>query len=622
MSSPRNFNLLINEYDQKSINMKKTRFKRRLSLSIVILVCSSLLWNCEIEEDFVDSQAIVLEKPTKSIQRHVVSLKSIMLTNYKAFQVLTGLVKEDSEVVERSQDEYSDEHDLYYNLSKIYVIEGDTYEQFSFVVRSSNQLENQFKNYLLLTYPNEQYQQYIITYEYDAPDLDSFHPVSVEELGGSQLLTRNSACPFPQIVPNFTEVCTDYNCTGNNHAYGQLGCTCGTETNCEPAKRVCTIETTYNLVCGGGGSGGDDNDGSSEDTNNEGQTGGGDQTGGNNSGDDVPVVPLEEGTAMDRILDCMNTFSFNEPNITLPQSLVDSLQSNSRCYIPIDNFIQEKGCSPENKGFAIEAARACLNGGDVDYEEGIVYDNSFTNTKTECIHNRMKSSNNVYTTMLNNFSTSTQKKLTFSIDNSIGADWGIAKGNMQTQNDYVIIINKDRIEDNGSNLMRFVTLAHELIHAYMYDALEDAGVLTFDANGDAIISVNCPSNNVSLNSLTVKDRFVTLICAMNSAGTLSQQWTHDVFNSSVFSVQDYRQKLEDLIFNHYDWSNETPTFVTRANNVFGANWKREVSKAVSWIGLEGTIEYNNYTNSYNDPFKQAYILGAKSEVSITNNNCP
>lgn len=599
--------------------MKKARFKKLLLFSVVILVSSLILWNCQTEEDFTDQQAETTEKPVKTIERHVVPLQSLMVKNYKAFEILTGLVKDDPKGTGKSE-EYSDEHDLFYDLSEIYVIEGDNYEQFSFVVRSSDQPEDQFKNYLLLTYPNDEYQQFIITYEYDAPDADTFQPVSVEELQGSQLLTRSAGCAFPEITPIFTEVCTETNCSGQgsgNHAYGEP-CACGVTVNCEPAKRTCTIETTYSLTCGGSGAGsGNDDTGYGNDDNN--QTGG-TGNGGNNG---LPVVPVEDvETPMDRILRCMNTSSFNEPSVTIPQSLVDSLQSSSRCYIPIDDFIREEGCNPENKGFVIEAARACLNGGDIDYEEGIIYDNSFTNTKTECIHNKMKSTNSVYTTMLNIFIASTQKKLTYRINNSISTDWGIAKGNMQAQNDYVIIINEDKIENNGSNLMRFVTLAHELIHAYMYDALEDAGVLTFDTNGDATLNVNCPSNNVSLNTLTVKDRFVALICAMNSAGTLSQQWTHDIFNSNVFSVQDYRQKLEDLILNHYDWSSETSSFVTRANNVFGANWKQEVSKAVSWIGLEGTIEYNNYLNSYTDPFKQAYILGAKSEISITNNNCP
>ena len=229
------------------MNMKQTPFKKWVSFSVFVFICSVFLWNCQTEEDFIDGQANTHEKPIKTIQRHVVSLKSLMVKNYKAFEILTNLVKEDSKLGGKSQ-EYSDEHDLYYNLGEIYVIEGNTYEQFSFVVRSTDQPEDQFKNYLLLIYPNDQYQQFIITYEYDAPDADTFHSVSVEELQGSQLLTRSSGCAFPEIIPTFTEVCTDYKCSTDSHDYGDTRCTCGTIDDCEPAKRVCSIETTYNLV--------------------------------------------------------------------------------------------------------------------------------------------------------------------------------------------------------------------------------------------------------------------------------------------------------------------------------------------------------------------------------------
>ncbi|WAC03811.1 hypothetical protein N7U66_10550 [Lacinutrix neustonica] len=91
----------------------------------------------------------------------------------------------------------------------------------------------------------------------------------------------------------------------------------------------------------------------------------------------------------------------------------------------------------------------------------------------------------------------------------------------------------------------------------MFDALEDIGVITFDSAGFPILNVNCPSNNVNLNAQNINDRFVSLICAMNTAGTLTEQWTHDLFNSNVFNIQDYRQELENMILNDYDWSSES-----------------------------------------------------------------
>jgi hypothetical protein len=617
----------MKDYYLKSINMKKTRFKQAIFLGFVILVSSFLLWNCETEEEFQDLQANTPEKPIKSIQRHVIPLQSLMVKNHKAFEILTGLVKEESKLGGKSE-EYSDEYDLHYDLSEIYVIEGNTYEQFSFVVRSSDQQENQFKNYLLYVYPNNDYQQFLVTYQYNDIEEGSFNPVNITELQGSQLLTRSVVnCPNDaELVPQTGTVCTYTLCTGDNHhMYGQSGCTCGVEDPCEPATEICVEQTYYVWQCGGGSTGGTGNDNTNDPNNDNGQTGGGDDTSGNDTGGGSPVFPVEDvETPMDRILRCMETSFFDRSSVTMPSSLIDSLDVSRFCQIPLDNFITSEGCSLEVQSFAIDAARACLNGGIVDYEDEIIYDSSFTNTKTECIHNKLKvNSNNIYSSMLSIFSSSTQKRITFSINNSIGADWGIVKGNMQSQNDYRIIINKDIVDNNGSNLVKFITLSHELIHAYMYDALEDAGVLSFDANGDPIISVNCPSNNVNLNTLSVKDRFVTLICAMNSAGTLSQQWIHDIFNSNVFSVQDYRQKLEDMIVNDYDWNSESSTFINKAMNIFGTNWKQEVAKAVSWVGLEGTNDYITYLNSYSTQInKFIYISNIRIEILNTNNICP
>ncbi len=99
--------------------------------------------------------------------------------------------------------------------------------------------------------------------------------------------------------------------------------------------------------------------------------------------------------------------------------------------------------------------------------------------------------------------------------------------------------------------------------------------------------------------------------------------SHDLFNSTVFSIQDYRQQLENLILNDYDWNNEGAVFVNNAVSTFGTNWKQEVAKAVSWIGLENTDEYSTYLNSYStQPMKFLYINDIRNIISVTNNNCP
>lgn len=276
-----------------------------------------------------------------------------------------------------------------------------------------------------------------------------------------------------------------------------------------------------------------------------------------------------------------------------------------------------------DEAFAIAAVEA-MPDGEVDWDDEVILDSTFVSSSVHCIHNKMKSNSaNIYSNMLSHFSSTTQKNITFSIGSSIGTDWGITNGNPSIPNDYNIIIHENIIENNGSNLMRYVALCHELIHAFMFDSLEDVGLITFDSTGSPILNVNCPTSNVNLNALNVKDRFVSLICAMNTAGILTQDWSHDLFNSTVFSIQDYRQQLENLILNDYDWNNEGAVFVNNAVSTFGTNWKQEVAKAVSWIGLENTDEYSTYLNSYStQPMKFLYINDIRNIISVTNNNCP
>ena len=235
--------------------------------------------------------------------------------------------------------------------------------------------------------------------------------------------------------------------------------------------------------------------------------------------------------------------------------------------------------------------------------------------------------NNIYSKMLDHFNSETDKNLTFKMNNNIGDDYGITRGDANNSSNYTITINQNSIEENGSNLSRYVTLCHELMHAYMFDTLEDLGLITFDANGEPklnILNATCEDNDVFLNTLTIKDRFVALICGMSNAGTLTNnQWSHELFNNNVFDIEDYRQALENLIVDDYDWDSEGTTFASNAATLFGDNWNQEVAKAVSWIGLEETSGRGAYVDSYIPNLQQwIFVTQIRTMISSTNNNCP
>lgn len=171
-----------------------------------------------------------------------------------------------------------------------------------------------------------------------------------------------------------------------------------------------------------------------------------------------------------------------------------------------------------------------------------------------------------------------------------------------------------------------VNLAHELLHSYMLTTLANSGYVIFDVDGVPKLNVFCEGsinyNNVNLNSLAVEDRFPALICAMNQNGTLNDEWSHEIFNSTIFEIESYRQQLETLILNEYDWNNENSNFKDEAMNVFGSNWKQEIARAVSYIGLKHTDGYSNYINSYSTAYlKLIFINSIRSKITNANSQC-
>lgn len=268
----------------------------------------------------------------------------------------------------------------------------------------------------------------------------------------------------------------------------------------------------------------------------------------------------------------------------------------------------------------------------------ITLDNSFINSKSLCVLKKIAGdtqSTNYVTLprsatndsfmqkMLRNFNGDNQPNLNFSISASLSNnDWGITQG---MNNNYNIVISENI--ENGSNLMKIITLSHELIHAYMFNYLFSLGIITFDNGGNPILSIQCSTtinyNNVNLNLLTEKERFVALFCAMNQNSNLTPEWTHTIFNSNIFDVETYRQKLESYLLNNINWDGESTTFKNEAISVFGTNWKTELSRAASWIGLENTAEYSSYINSYSTtPSKFIYISQIRHKIQPLNKTCP
>ncbi len=268
-------------------------------------------------------------------------------------------------------------------------------------------------------------------------------------------------------------------------------------------------------------------------------------------------------------------------------------------------YLDENNITQATNYFGLEAFRAIMAGGDVDYVEKVIYDDSFLDTDIECIHNQLKNGDTFYKDMIEHFNDSNQQShLIFEIGNVPAGDWGITSGDPDNANEFTITVGP-HMEDK-SNLAKIVTMSHELIHAYMFDFLEDAGLITFDLDGAPLLNVDdlqCDDginyNGINLNSLTTEERFVALLCTMEQNGTLGNNFTHDLFNVPTFEITDYREALEQLILNKNDWVNENPSLILLLQNEFGNDWKAKAAEYLSWKGLEKTSAFANWASANN-----------------------
>ncbi|TYA52962.1 hypothetical protein [Formosa maritima] len=365
-------------------------------------------------------------------------------------------------------------------------------------------------------------------------------------------------------------------------------------------------ETTCNL--GGGGSGGG---------------GGAGGSGSPNNPDPINTAPTYTIPYEQNLIECLGLNSVENANL-----VVSNWINNP------DNFMQMReasiyligeNCIADAQAFTIEAIETTIEGGEVDFENEVILDETFKDSETQCIHNLLKSNSEFYNNMLSNFSSEDARGvLVLKIGSTLNGDWGTTLGSYNNYNEFIITTNSNI--ENSSNLKRMVTLSHELIHAYMFSSLENWGLIDYSPEGEPILNLVCLNginyNDLNLNTLDEKDRFVALMCAFNQNTPLNEQWTHDLFNIWSFDTNTYRESLEDLLINAHDWNGENSAFKNEAISLFGTtNWIENVAEAISWIGLENTQEYTNYINSIVNPVKLLYILNIRNKIQSAKSNC-
>lgn len=435
--------------------MKNKKISKLLFLSVFVLGCSMLLWNCETEQHALETHG------HKIINR-------VSLTDFKSkisknnYEEVSKYFSKKYISNQESRTESSNEFTILTENIVMTQKGGNTF--FTFQLRKYEANEN-FYN-LILTVNNQEEITNSEIYEYiPSVPFDSSEPA---QFVGSVRTYPNNSIDVSTILNNrsndrcVVDAVGSWECSfGNNHEPGECNGTSFTYVirliygPCSTSPEIVDVED------GGGGSNGNGPF--------DPPTGGG----GNSNNDDPPsdddstdTSPINEETAMDRILECMNVMSITGPNISMPQSLIDSLNSNRFCQFPLDDFIQDEGCSFENKSFAIDAARACLNGDDVDYEEKII--NELTGEE-KCIYDKLKNLD-LFKRTIKKFEDSESYHLTLERGNCSNTDLACTNGN-DIENGKITITFE--IGVNTLPLEFAAIILHEGIHAELFKYVDE-----------------------------------------------------------------------------------------------------------------------------------------------------
>ena len=164
------------------------------------------------------------------------------------------------------------------------------------------------------------------------------------------------------------------------------------------------------------------------------------------------------------------------------------------------------------------------------------------------------------------------------------------------------------------------------MHAYMFNSLEAWDIIGFNVDGLPVILNDtnyCTPSYLSpisdLNTLSMQEKWKYLLCEiyLNNDNTFPDNWTHTLFNTSYFVLENYREKLEELLLNTHDWESEPDDVRLPMIQIFGVNqWKQKVAEYMSWTGLEMTDEYSAWVATQSSFIPSTFIGDNTNSLTI------
>ncbi|WAC03805.1 hypothetical protein N7U66_10520 [Lacinutrix neustonica] len=222
----------------------------------------------------------------------------------------------------------------------------------------------------------------------------------------------------------------------------------------------CGTTIEYGGPCGGGGGvtgTGDNGDGSTH----GGVVGAGGGTGdgtGLNEDPNAPVTVITPPapTPIAQIVNCI-------PSI-LNNGLTTCLQENKSQTGALNDYLINNSCDTQAQGFGAPAAQAICDGGEVDFDDKIILDPTFTNNPTlMCVYNKLAADGSqLFKIAVESFEQNAEFNLTLMIGNCTFTDDACANTSELSTTGNITII----IEDINTNPIQLAQLIlHEAIHA-------------------------------------------------------------------------------------------------------------------------------------------------------------
>ncbi|WP_333659265.1 hypothetical protein [Flavobacterium sp.] len=302
------------------------------------------------------------------------------------------------------------------------------------------------------------------------------------------------------------------------------------------------------------------------------------------------------------------------------------LYTHNEVHNDIMNYIKNSPNCDEANQIANEILNEVKRGGKFNVKNEILLDSTFlANQKVNCVFNKLISQNNSFfkNIIINSFASSKTAILKYDIANIPQPSGGIYNAitkpiyNNGGKSFYKITLDASFVI-NASAIEIAFAIIHESIHAELIERCIELNLIEYITNSGNVKFFSTPvtyTNNTAI--------FQQLIMYYQSYnGAIHPEWNHDLFN-----LFNYRDKLQTDLLNIHPYINDSTndflTSVINDPNIQGGTYTlQDIMYYTSWLGLEGTLEYNSIFNDPTNPNES--IRKSYTETVINtkyNHNC-